>query len=84
MNHYPGTISLAMEHSGSDLSDYSASSSADSKGVTYAEQQKNIVSLLKGKTYKIPYLERTLAGWYMGVNPAYENVKTGQDAFLEQ
>lgn len=73
-----------MEYSDSELSDYSASSSGDSKGVTYAEQQKNIVNLLKGQTYKIPYLERTLAGWYMGVNPAYENVRAGQDTFLEQ
>lgn len=73
-----------MTYSDSEASFYSVSSSGDSNSFTYAEQKQQIVDLLKGKTYKIPYLEKTLQGWYMGINPAYEKVKASEDEFLEQ
>jgi hypothetical protein len=72
-----------MSASDSEVSNHSAEAS-DSESVTYAEQQQYIINLLKGTTYTIPYLDKTLKGWYMGVNPAYEKIKAGEDAFLKK
>ncbi|KAF3484022.1 uncharacterized protein GIQ15_03346 [Arthroderma uncinatum] len=57
---------------------------SDPKAISYRQQQEKIINLLKGDSYTIPRLEECLKGWYMGVNPAYDNIKATEGEFLEK
>lgn len=67
----------------SGKSEISAASSDCSGEISYDDQKQHIIGLLKGNQYKIPYLEKHLEGWEMGVNPAYETVKADEAEFLK-
>lgn len=48
------------------------------------EQQQHIIDLLKGQTFTIPYLSKSLPGWYVGVNPHYEKIHSQEGEFLDK
>nr|WFJ08646.1 sesquiterpene cyclase [Spiromastix sp.] len=70
-----------MESTSSNVSlhSYSEKSAAES----LKEQQQQIIDILKGQTFTIPYLSKSLPGWYMGVNPHYEKIHAEESAFLD-